>query len=140
MTLRQDKFIEELPKNGYNITKTGKKAGYSDSYAESLLHDSIKKYKGWTDRMEALFSPGEVKKDIIQHKRRLKKEKDYTNYSRMLELQTKVLGMQVDKQEVKSSGTLEIGQKSHIINRIRQLDQKDNIPKTDENSNILPIV
>jgi hypothetical protein len=140
MSLRQDKFIEALPRNGYNVRKTAKEVGYSDQYATHTIHSRIGKSLNWKDRLEQLFTPDMVKKDILQHKRRLRKENDNTNYSRMIELQSKILGMQVDKQEVKTEGTLTIDQKSSIINRIRQLDQKDNIGQKAENSNILPIV
>jgi hypothetical protein len=122
MSLRQDIFISELPKNDYNIEKSGLKAGYSQSYSESKLYNVVRHGKGWAARIEQLFNPESVKKDIIQHKKRLLKEKDHTNYSRMIELQSKILGMQVDKQEVKQESTLTIDQKNYILNRIKGLN------------------
>jgi hypothetical protein len=121
MSLRQDVFVSELPKNNFNIEKSGLKAGYSQSYSESKLYNVVRHGKGWASRIEQMFSPESVKKDIIKHKKRLIKEKDNTNYSRMIELQSKILGMQVDKQEVKQESTLTIDQKNYILNRIKGL-------------------
>lgn len=96
MSLLLQKLIQELPENDYNINKTAKKIGYSDSYAKSGLYASIRNCK----KIKQYFTEDTVKRDIAKVKKIAFKEKDLTNILRASELQSKILGMQVDKSEV----------------------------------------
>ena len=96
MTLRQKMLLKELPNNNYNISKTAKKVGYSDSYADSDIVTTLKNSK----KTQEYFNEATVKRDIKKVKRLVLKAKDYTNFLRATELETKILGMITDKAEV----------------------------------------
>ena len=95
MTLRQKMLLKELPNNNYNISKTAKKVGYSDSYATSVIYPNIRKNKS----LEKFYNEDSVKKQIKKALRDFVKNKDNTNRSRMLELVTKILGMVTEKHQ-----------------------------------------
>lgn len=96
MTLKQQALMKELPKAGHNLTKAAKNVGYSDSYAESRLHNYVKNCKG----MKVYFDEETVRRDIKKVKKLVLKSKDYTNFIRATELESKILGLQIDKSEV----------------------------------------
>lgn len=95
-TLRQKMLLKELPNNNYNISKTAQKVGYSESYANHDIHRVLVK----SGSLKEYFNEDTVKKDIKRVKKLVLKAKDYTNYLRATELQSKILGMQIDKSEV----------------------------------------
>lgn len=96
MTLRQKMLLKELPNNNYNISKTAKKVGYSDSYATSVIYPNIRKNKS----IEKFYNEDNIKKEIKKALKDFIKNKDNTNRSRILELVTKIAGMITDKAEV----------------------------------------
>lgn len=116
MTLKQQVFLSELPKCDFNVTKAAKKAGYAESYATSSLHADLRKSK----LLEKYFNEDEIKLDIAKTKKRMRRKgkEDNTNYVRLLELQTKIKGMQVDKSEVKSEVVVKQEEKDEL-SRIR---------------------
>ena len=97
MTLRQKMLLKELPNNNYNIAKTAVKVGYSQSYA---YHDIHKNLVSPCSKVREYFNENTVKRDIKKIKKLTLKAKDYTNSLRATELETKILGMITDKQEV----------------------------------------
>ncbi len=100
MTLRQKMLLKKLPENNYNVQKTGKLVGYSDYYANSRLHQTVRNCKA----MKEYFNENTVKRDIRKVKKLVLKAKDYTNFLRATELESKILGMQLDKSEVLNKG------------------------------------
>ena len=88
MTLRQEQVLKNLPKNGYNVSKTLREVGYSESSSNSgAVHRAIRNYtrKAWTEEG--------LKKEIDKHKKVCSKVNDRANVSRMLELKAKVIGI-----------------------------------------------
>lgn len=96
MTLRRKKLIEELPKNKYSIEKAGLKAGYARNYAHTKLYSDVRKSK----ILEKYFNPEQVKLDILEAKNKFKKDNDNTNFSRMIELQSKISIPELRRQEI----------------------------------------
>ena len=96
MTLRQKLLLKKLPENNYNVPKTAKEVGYSESYANTHVYKNIRKYQGDEREIREEFVKG-LDKDI----RRFKREKDNSNYVRVKELKSKILALQVDKGEFK---------------------------------------
>jgi len=64
-----------------------------------------------------------VKRDIKKVKRLVLKAKDYTNFLRATELESKILGLQIDKSEVKSEVSIaeKQEQNEHINSRLKEL-------------------
>jgi hypothetical protein len=114
MTLRQKKFLEELPKNNYNISKTAKKVGYSDNTSTSKIYDLVRNSKN----IKEYFTEQTVKRDIKKVKRLVLQNKDYTNFIRATELESKILGLQVDKAEIKST-IINTPDEQSELNRLR---------------------
>jgi len=99
MTLRQKKFLEELPKNGNCILKAARKAGYSESYAKGELYKDLRRPENRIHQTE-YFNEKSVKRDIKKAKKLCLKKEDITNFLRATELESKILGLQVDKSEI----------------------------------------
>ena len=131
MTLRQKMLLKELPNNNYNISKTAKLVGYSDNYANHNIHRNVVK----SSSMKEYFTEATVKRDIRKVKKLVLKSKDYTNFLRATELESKILGMQLDKSEVTNKNPDKIivayGNRSLPTENIeaeKVIDTKDNIP------------
>jgi len=94
-TLKQERLIAGIT-DRHNIGKTvqdiAKEAGYSDSYASSLVYRDIRKDK-IAERIAKKWSAESVKADIEKAERDFKKDKDNSNRARMLELRAKILGL-----------------------------------------------
>ena len=101
MTLKQEQLLKILPSKDYNIEKAGLSLGYSPSYAKGLLYRTIRKYKLNNEEDVRLEFIQELDKDI----KRFKKEKDNSNYCRVKEMKSKILGLQIDKSENKTTLT-----------------------------------
>lgn len=95
-TLRQEKLMQGLPKNKFNVSKTGQKVGYSESYATSQLPGQLRKCK----KFKEYFNEETVKKELRLALKKCKSKTDFTNVLRAIELMSKILGMQIDKAEV----------------------------------------
>lgn len=110
------KVITSLSECNYNITKAGKLAGYSNSYAETLLHKTIRKYIDGRseDEIKAEFLYG-IDKDI----RRFKREKDNSNYVRIKEMKSKILGLQIERTESKIQLSVNPDEKIELL-KLRQ--------------------
>jgi len=97
-TLKQERLIAGIT-NRQNIGKTvqelAKEAGYSDSYASSLVYRDIRRDK-IASRIEKAFNPEQVKADILKAEKDFAKGKDNSNRARMLELRAKILGLTKD--------------------------------------------
>lgn len=117
MTLRQKMLIKKLPENNYNISKTAKLVGYKESYATSVIYQNIRKNK-MKEYLEKWFNEEQTKKEIRQALKRFKSEKDNSNYSRLLELQSKILGMQKDISENRTELIVKADERDEL-NRIR---------------------
>ena len=94
-TLKQERLIAGIT-DKHNIGKTvqdiAKEAGYSDSYASSLVYRDIRKDK-IASRIAKAYNPEQVKADILKAEKDFAKDKDNSNRARMLELRAKVLGL-----------------------------------------------
>lgn len=110
MSLKLQKTLELLPKNNYNISKSFKEAGYSDS--TSKAGTQYKTLRDYTKRKD-YFNEETVKRDIKKVKKLVLKAKDYTNFLRATELESKILGLQIDKSEIKSKVSIEDIEKQH---------------------------
>lgn len=153
MTLRLDRLKEELPKNNFNVYKTGKLVGYADSYADSTLYNTIKKSK----KFKEYFNEDSVRKNIKKAYKRFEKEKDNSNLMRALELQTKISGLITEKSEhkiiseEKKNEANDIAKQLNIIDtptdsrqdnltnnnitddKIQSIDNKEDIKNNDDN-------
>lgn len=97
MSLMQEMLIKKLPENGYNISKTARKVGYSDQSSRSgALYQSLRT----NTKFKEYFSEATVKRDIQRAKKLAMKKEDITNFLRATELESKILGLQIDKSEV----------------------------------------
>lgn len=99
MTLKQQLFLKELPNNNNNVSKTAKKVGYSVNTAKSKIYDLVRNSKN----LKEYFTEATVKRDIRKVKKLVLKAKDYTNFLRATELESKILGLQIDKSENKNT-------------------------------------
>ena len=95
LTMKQQKLLEELPKNSYNMTRSAIKAGYKENYARTKLHSDVRKSK----LLERYFSEDSVKKRIRRAEKKFLKDSDNSNLARMLELQSKILGLTKDQSQ-----------------------------------------
>lgn len=95
MTLRQKMLLKELPKNNYNVSKTAKKVGYSEQYANKSIYTVIGKNR----LLEKFYNEDNVKKEIKKALKDFVKNKDNTNRSRMLELISKIQGLITEKHQ-----------------------------------------
>lgn len=97
MSLLQEQLIKNLPKNNYNISKTAREVGYSLASSRSgTVYQSLRNHA----RFKEYFTADSVKRDIRKVKKLVLKKEDYTNYIRATELESKILGLQIDKTEV----------------------------------------
>jgi len=95
MTLKQERLIEGITDKrniGKTVQNIAKEAGYSDSYAKSLVYRDIRKDK-IASRIAKAYNPEQVKADILKAEKDFAKDKDNSNRARMLELRAKVLGL-----------------------------------------------
>lgn len=128
-TLRKLKLPEAL-RTSKSLAEAKVKAGYSPK-SNKIYSKGIKRY------IASIMGEGKLKAEDIENLHlklvdlSLSKD-DLTNASRNVEGLGRIKAVYTDKQQIKTEGTMEISQKSHIINRIRQLDQNINIPKTEE--------
>jgi hypothetical protein len=94
MTLKQKLTIKNLPKNGYNISKSMRLAGYTEQTSRAgSQYNTLRKYT------RDYFDADSIKRDIKYTYKLAKKEKDITNMNRNLEHQAKISGIIVDKTE-----------------------------------------
>ena len=88
MTLKQQEVVKQLPQNGYNIAKTMRKVGYTDSTSNSgQQYGRIRKL------IEKAYNPEQIKADIRRAEADFAKAGDNSNRARMLELRAKVCGL-----------------------------------------------
>ena len=99
LSLRQKKFITELPKNDWNVEKAGNIAGYSPSYAASKLYQMVRQGK-LAEGIKKYYDEDKVRKLALQHFKQCKRGKDNTNKSRMIEFMADTLGMRKHNLEV----------------------------------------
>ena len=91
MTLKQKRLIEAIP-SAKNLTEAAKTAGYSKSFAEHRVHT----YVGECRELKKYFDEDSVKKEIKQASKLFKKCGDNSNYARMIELKSKIVGLTKD--------------------------------------------
>ena len=115
MTLRQKMFLKKLPENKYNMKKTAEVVGYAPSSATSTIYTLTRKNK-IKEYLEKWFNEEQTKKEIRQALKRFKSEKDNSNYTRLLELQSKILGMQKDISESKVELIVRPDEKEELYN------------------------
>ena len=96
-TLKQKRFLKELPKNGYNMAASMRKAGYSEASARSgEQYGTLRRLTRSLD----FFDPEKIKRDIKQTRKMAKDKRDVTNLNRIDEHRSKIAGMIVDKAQV----------------------------------------
>ena len=97
MTLKQELFIKQLPFNKYNVSKTMKQVGYSKQ--TSISGTQYKRLREIT-RKKFEFDTEKTKKKIISAQTQFKKQKDNTNYARMIELEARISIPELRRQEI----------------------------------------
>lgn len=102
MRAKLQRVVDRLPETGYNVTKAAKLEGYSESYSNTLIHRTIRRYIGVKNEEEIR---DEFLKGLDRDIKRFKREKDNTNYLRCKELKGKILGLQLDRKEVTNKTT-----------------------------------
>ncbi len=93
MTQRQKKFLEELPKNNYVVSRAAKKAGYTDNSARTNIYTAIHNTKSFKD----FFTEDAFFETLRKLEAEIEVTQDYTNRLRLQELKSKILGLQIDK-------------------------------------------
>lgn len=120
-TITKEKVIgytENYINNGFNKTKA-----YMDtmkvSYKQANAHctDLHNRVVNSGKIPKEYFNENTVKRDIKKVKRLVLKKKDYTNYIRATELESKILGMQVDKAIIKQDSTIKIEEQKDLLQR-----------------------
>ena len=91
MTLKQKRLIEALP-TAKNFTEAGIIAGYAPNYAGSSLKTDLRRSKVMKD----YFDEATIKRDIHKMYRKCLKSEDNTNCVRLLEVKSKIAGLQRD--------------------------------------------
>lgn len=99
MTFKQQKFLEELPKNNFSVKKSAEKACYSPSYASSDIYRNIRKPQNAVAKVLQRWTAENTMIEIERAMKKMKKNGDNTNYVRLLELRSKILGLQKDIRE-----------------------------------------
>ena len=96
-TLKQERVLQELPKNNYNMAKAMRKAGYKQSTTRS--GDTYKRLRKHTQK---LFKLSEITPEYVMGKlkRILEEGKVEANKVRCAELMAKYLGILKDKSDV----------------------------------------
>jgi hypothetical protein len=94
-TLKQEKVLEKLPENDFNLAKAMREVGYSESTCRGgQARLAIRKYtKG------KYFDHDWIMRELKKALKTCKSEKDRTNTLRAIELISKIEGLQIDKQE-----------------------------------------
>ena len=97
MTLKQEQVIKQLPHNNFNLSKTMRQVGYSDSTSKSgeqyrILRNHTSKY----------FDEESVKRDLKRVMREARKAKDFTAQLRSLESQARIMSMYKDNTSLKA--------------------------------------
>jgi phage terminase small subunit len=92
MTLKQERFIKEIEKpTTKSIRQAALKAGYSENYANGLIHADIRKPNNKVAQwLERKYSKENITSEIEELKDACKSAEDRGNWARMLELQTKI--------------------------------------------------
>lgn len=94
MTAKQQAFLKELPRNGFNISKTAREVGYTDSSSKNgtqinrLREIASKKY----------FDEDYIRKQYKKTIKQAEKSSDLTNKLRTLEGMARIEAMFTDKQ------------------------------------------
>ncbi len=96
MTLKQQKLLEELPENHYNISKSAKKAGYSDYTATSSIYGLVRNSKNFKE----VFSEDYIRRQYKKTLKQAEKSKDLTNKLRALEGMARIKSLFNDKSTV----------------------------------------
>lgn len=97
MTLKQKLTLKNLPKNGYNISKSMREAGYTEQSSKAgSQYNSLRRFTSKLD----FFDPEIIKRDIASTRRLAKKAKDITNLNRIDEHRAKIAGIITEKREV----------------------------------------
>ncbi len=127
MTEKQRALLENLPKCNNNRTKAALMSGYSKSYAETLIHSRISKYKGIESK-----SDEEIKVKYLKETNKLKKKflkaGDNTNSTRMHEIIGKVEGLFKETINTNQAGNIVIIDKQSLTDKPKVIDAvKDNI-------------
>ena len=91
MGLKQEEVIKRLPEHNYNIAKTMRSVGYSSATCRSGSQ-----YAALRQKMLAAYDPEVIKAKVIKAERKFIKDNDNSNYARMVELQTKIVGLGKD--------------------------------------------
>ena len=114
MSLKQEKVLKELPKNNWNMHQSMLNAGYSEQSARS--GSQYQALRNFTQR-KGFWTEESIRREIKKALRDFKKEKDNSNRARMLELSSKILGMQIDKSINKTDTTLKIEEQKDLLQR-----------------------
>jgi len=93
-TLKQQAFLKELPRNGFNISKTARQVGYSD--ASSRNGTQIKRLREVASNK--YFDEALIRREYKKALKDTKKEKDRTNTLRTLEGMARIEALFTDKQ------------------------------------------
>ena len=97
MTLKQKRFLKELPKNKFNVSESMKKAGYSD--ATSVAGTQYKRLRRITSQLD-YYSEESIKREQMKALRKFRKANDNTNHQRAVEHMAKMSGIIIDKAQV----------------------------------------
>lgn len=90
-SLKLDEVIRDLPKNNYNIAETMRSKGYAKSTTRSG-----QQYARIRKRIEKAYNPEAIKADILKAEADFAKDKDNSNWARMLELRARIQGLGKD--------------------------------------------
>ncbi len=123
MTLKQQLTLNNLPKYNYNIAKSMRESGYSMSSSVSgTVRKPILKHTS------KLFDPEYVKRELVREVKRMKKEKDNTNFSRLFEMKARIAIPELRKQDITTNqaGNIVIIDKQSLTDKPKEIQPVDN--------------
>jgi len=99
MSEKLKQLMKELPENKYNVSETARKVGMSESYSKSgTLYKTIRESATCLKYSKPVIEiRDEFLRTLDKDIRRFKKEKDNTAYMRAVELKSKILALQINK-------------------------------------------
>jgi hypothetical protein len=98
VTLKQAKFLEELPKNGFNVSKTARLVGYSEQSSNAGSQHRI--LRNLTLRTGTEAEQDKIKRDFEKAKRLAQKAGDLSNYNRANEALARINSMFTDTSKI----------------------------------------
>ena len=91
MSLKQEEVIRILPENNFNVSRSMRKAGYTEQGSRAGTN-----YEALRKKIAKYYNPEEFKAKILKYEKKFIKDGDNSNLMANLTLQAKILGLTKD--------------------------------------------